>query len=297
MNMSSYSIKDLEVLSGIKSHTLRIWEQRYNIISPSRTDTNIRQYTDQDLKLILNISLLNEHGFKISKIANMSSDQLHQEVLNITTKDNKYSDQIHLLTLSMLEIDEDQFEKVISGNIKHLGLEKTLIHIIYPFLTKIGVMWQTGSINPGQEHFISNLIRQKLIVAIDGQNNYPKEKAKKFLLFLPEGELHELSLLFTHYIIKSRHHKSIYLGQWVPFIDLVEIHKLHAPDYIVTVITSTPSQNELNEFTTLLSITFKDSKILLSGHQVISQNIPLKDNINILNKIEDLIELIEELPA
>ncbi len=194
--MSSYSIKDLEQLSGIKAHTLRIWEQRYNFIIPKRTDTNIRYYDDKDLKLILNVSLLRENGYKISKIADMDQEQIAGAVLEITEKNFSFSDQIHSLVLAMIDLDEERFEKIMSTNILQTGFENTMLSIIFPFLSKIGVLWQTGSITPAQEHFISNLIRQKLIVAIDGCYVPSKEINNKYLLFLPEGELHEISLLF-----------------------------------------------------------------------------------------------------
>lgn len=291
--MSNYSIKDLEVLSGIKAHTLRIWEQRYNIIAPERTDTNIRKYTSEDLKLLLNISLLNQNGYKISKIANMSAEQMYNEVISITDKNAKYPDQIHALTLAMIDIDEARFEKVMARNIQQFGLERTMINIIHPFLTKIGLMWQTGTINPAQEHFISNLIRQKLIVAIDGQYNTPQPGNKSYLLFLAEGELHELSLLFTHYIIKSRQQKSIYLGQSLPFDDLVDTYKNHKPDYLVSVLTSVPGPNEIQRYIKRLSEAFKDATVLLSGYQVVGQDIDTPKNVIILNKVDDLIELVE----
>ena len=156
-------------------------------------------------------------------------------------------------------------------------------------------MWQTGTINPAQEHFMTNLIRQKLIVAIDGQYNSNASHAKKFLLFLAEGELHELSLLFTHYIIKSRQQKSIYLGQWLPFDDLIETYKSHKPDYIVTAITSIPNQSDVQKYVTKLGETFPETKILLSGFQVVGQDLKLSNNITILNKIDDLTDLIDEL--
>ncbi|TAG56664.1 MAG: MerR family transcriptional regulator [Cytophagales bacterium] len=293
--MSNYSIKDLEVLSGIKAHTLRIWEQRYNLIAPLRSDTNIRQYNGEDLKLLLNVSLLNDNGYKISKIASMTHDQVIEEVISLTEKNSKFSDQIHALTLSMIDIDEPRFEKIISKNILQLGLEKTMINIIYPFFTKIGLMWQTGSINPAQEHFISNLVRQKLIVAIDGQYNILTEKAKKFLLFLSEGELHELSLLFTHYIVKSRMQKSIYLGQSLPFQDLHKIYISHKPEYIVTSITSTPKECSVQDYVLMLGNSFPNSTILLSGYQVVGQDLKITSNTIILNKIDDLIDLIEDI--
>ncbi|MDX5478997.1 MAG: MerR family transcriptional regulator, partial [Cyclobacteriaceae bacterium] len=167
--MSTYSIKDLEQLSGIKAHTLRIWEQRYSLLSPKRTDTNIRYYDDEDLKLILNVALLNDNGIKISKIASMSSEEMREQVVKMTEKSLTHDDQIHALTICMIEMDEERFDKVLSTNILKIGFEQTMMNIIYPFMSKIGVLWQTGAINPAQEHFISNLVRQKLIVAIDGQ--------------------------------------------------------------------------------------------------------------------------------
>ncbi|RYF66671.1 MAG: MerR family transcriptional regulator, partial [Cytophagaceae bacterium] len=186
--MSNYSIKDLEQLSGIKAHTLRIWEHRYNIIQPKRTDTNIRTYDDQDLKLVLNISLLKDHGYKISEISKLSVEEMYQEVIKISDKQLSYPDQIHALTITMIDLDEDRFEKIISTNILQFGFENTMINIIYPFLSRIGTLWVTGSIGPAQEHFITNLIRQKLIVAIDGQVSKQRPNGKKYMLFLPEGE-------------------------------------------------------------------------------------------------------------
>ena len=193
--MSHYSIKDIEQLSGIKAHTLRIWEQRYNFIKPKRTNTNIRFYDDEDLKLVLNIALLKDNGHKISRICNMPKEELSLEVRRLMEKNLGFPEQIQGLTLCMLELDEDRFEKILSTNILQLGFERTMMNLIYPFFQKIGVLWQTGSISPAQEHFISNLIRQKIMVAIDGQVVHPTDYNKKFLIYLPENEMHEISLL------------------------------------------------------------------------------------------------------
>ena len=208
--MSTYSIKDLENLSGIKAHTLRIWEQRYDLIRPKRTDTNIRYYDDDNLKLILNVALLNDNGYKISKIASMDMDEMRAEVMKLTERSLTHDDQIHALTICMIEMDEERFDKVLSTNILKLGFEQSMMNIVYPFMSKIGVLWQTGAINPAHEHFISNLVRQKLIVAIDGQ--VVSGDGKKFLLFLPEGELHEISLLFASFLIKSKGNKVFFIG-------------------------------------------------------------------------------------
>lgn len=291
--MSTYSIKDLEQLSGIKAHTLRIWEQRYNLLSPKRTDTNIRFYDDDDLKLILNVALLNDNGFKISKIASMASAEIRNEVIKLTERSLTHDDQIHALTISMIEMDEERFDKVLSGNISKLGFEQTMLNIIYPFMSKIGVLWQTGAINPAQEHFISNLVRQKMIVAIDGQKRF--SGGKKFLLFLPEGELHEISLLFASYLIKSKGHKVIYLGQSTPKEDLLSVYKVHQPEFLLTVITTSPSSEYAQEYINSLSERFSDSQILVTGYQVIGQDLAFPPNVRQMNYIRDIKEMLEEL--
>jgi MerR family transcriptional regulator, light-induced transcriptional regulator len=290
--MSNYSIRDLEQLSGIKAHTLRIWEQRYNIISPKRTDTNIRLYDDQDLKLVLNISLLKEHGYKISEISKMTSDEMNAEVMTISDKKLNYPDQIHALTISMIDLDEDRFEKIISTNILQFGFENTMVNIIYPFLSRIGTLWVTGSIGPAQEHFITNLIRQKVIVAIDGQVVKQTPASKKFLLFLPEGELHEMGLLFANYVIRARSHKVIYLGQTLPFAEIEFAYKIHQPDYLFTSITSVPSSSEVQAYVDRLANRFSESSILLTGYQIVGQDIRISSNTTIINKIEDLMQLM-----
>lgn len=289
--MRNYSIKDLEQLSGIKAHTLRIWEQRYNLLSPKRTDTNIRYYDDADLRLILNVALLNENGFKISKIAKMTSEDISQEVIMLTERSFTHDDQIHALTIAMVEFDEIRFDKIISTNILKIGFEMTMINIIYPFLSKIGILWQTGSIYPGQEHFISNLIRQKLIVAIDGQVNMGS--SKKFLLYLPQGELHEISLLFSCYILKSNGFQVIYLGQNTPDEDLNAVHQIHNPDYLLTVITTSPNSEDLQEYITSLGYRFPESTILVSGYQVIGRELKLPANVHIMHYLKDIKEYLQ----
>ncbi|GAB2549444.1 MerR family transcriptional regulator [Spirosoma aerophilum] len=289
--MSTYSIRDLEQLSGIKAHTLRIWEQRYAILSPERTDTNIRAYGDDDLKRVLNISLLKDHGYKISEIAKFSTEELSREVIKISEKQLNYPDQIHALTISMLDLNEEQFEKIISANTLQSGFESTMINIVYPFLSRIGTLWVTGSIGPAQEHFITNLIRQKVVVAIDAQSARQSTTGKKYMLYLPEGEFHELSLLFANYLIRVRGNKVIYLGQSLPFNELAFAHKLHQPDYIFTVLTSTPSNHEVQPYVDKLAKTFPASRILLTGYQVVGQDISTPDNTLIINQITELMRI------
>jgi len=226
-----YSIKDLEKISRIKAHTLRIWEQRYNILKPCRSETNIRSYTNNDLKMLLNISLLNNNGVKISKIAEMEPHEIYSAVHELSQKEFESNFQIDNLVISMVDMDEERFEKAISNNILKIGFDKTINEVIYPFLKKIAVLWITDSINPAQEHFISNLIRQKLISAIDAQVIRRENAKSKFMLYLPEHELHEISLLYYHYRLRDLNFKSYYLGQSVPFEDLQKVYAVHQPEY------------------------------------------------------------------
>lgn len=291
----TYSIKDLEQLSGIKAHTLRIWEQRYSFIKPKRTTTNIRYYNNEDLKLVLNISLLRENGYKISRIAEMKVEEIAEEVRRFTEETCKYPEQMHSLTLAMLDLDEERFEKTISTCILQIGFEKTMLTLVYPFLSRIGVLWQTGAAHPVHEHFMSALIRQKIIVAIDGQYPSKNEKKKKFFLFLPEGELHEIGLLFASYVLKARNHTVVYLGQSLPFQDLITVHNLHRPDYLMTIITSAFEQNQVQHYINKLSAAFPEATILISGHQVVAQDIVLPENVELFQSKENFFGFLEEI--
>jgi MerR family transcriptional regulator, light-induced transcriptional regulator len=266
--MGQYSIKELENLSGIKAHTLRIWEKRHNIMAPGRTDTNIRFYSDEDLKKILNISILNNLGLKISKIANLSLDQLTDKVKELSSRQDESSLHIDQLIIAMVDLDEVKFEKLLNHLIMRFGFEKTVTHILYPFLEKIGILWLSNNINPAQEHFISNLIRQKLIAAIDALPLVSGPGVKKVMLFLPENELHEIGLLFYSYLLKKMEYKTIYLGQAVPIHDLMEVYKIHQPEYLVTSITSTLPTDLLKSYLLQLANKASASTIYVSGGQL-----------------------------
>ena len=293
--MSNYSIKDLENLSGIKAHTLRIWEQRYHFIEPKRTETNIRYYSDNDLKLILNIATLRDNDHKISKIAKMSHQEISDMVLKLSEKNLNFPDQINSLTLSTIDMDEDRFEKILNNNIAKYGFETAMLKVVYPFLAKIGMLWQTGSILPAQEHFISNLIRQKISVAIDGHMVTQEQSKGKWLLFLPENELHELSLLFAAFLLKSRKFKVIYLGQNLPEGDLHEVKRLQQPDYVLTITTTHPKRNDVQPFIDNLADLFKESTVFVGGYQVIGEDLKRKKNVEFLYQMSDLIDFISQI--
>lgn len=247
MASENYSIKDLERLSGIKAHTIRIWEKRYGIINPRRTDTNIRYYGNEELKKILNISLLNQHGFKISAISELSDTEIAQKVAAISLVDGN-NNQDEKLLISLIEMDEQLFNKTFSSIVIQLGFEQAIVKSIFPFFNRIGIMWQAGTINPAQEHFISNLIRNKLIVATESITRLPEVNLGTGLLFLPERELHEIALLFYNYALRARGFNTIYLGPSVPQDSLDRVISICKPSFIVTGMTNPIVSNDFLAF-------------------------------------------------
>ncbi|MBL0341548.1 MAG: MerR family transcriptional regulator [Bacteroidetes bacterium] len=258
--MNHFTIKDIENLTGIKSHTLRIWEQRYGIPLPKRTSTNIRYYDDDDLKMLLNVSMLNRQGHSISHLTALSKEELEQLALVATSDTGDTNIQLDAMLQAMFNLDEHAFDRILSSHLMKFGMEKTMVELFFPFLKKIGVLWQTGQVNPAFEHFMSNLIRQKMIVAIDAQASVKNANSKKFILFLPESEIHELGLLFANYVIRSRGHHTIYLGQNLPYTELDAIVTQFDCDYILSVLTNIASKLTTQEFVNKLSSRFKDKK-------------------------------------
>ena len=263
--MASYTIRDLEKMSGIKAHTIRIWERRYKLIEPKRTPTNIRYYSDEDLKRILNISILSQNGFKISKIALLNEEQLKDRVVDLCIDTNNQNIQIESLIVSMLDMDDKKFSEVITNSIIKQGFESTVETLLFPFLEHIGTLWQAGSIFPAQEHFISNLIRQKLIVAIDSEMSKFKKTGHKIVFFLPEGELHELSLLFYSLIARKENFDVTYLGSSVPLSDLINIESLNSSDYFFTSFTTSLGNEKFTKTLNDLTTYFPGKKIFITG--------------------------------
>ncbi len=292
--MANYSIKDLEKLSGIKAHTIRIWEKRYNLIKPGRTETNIRLYNDKDLRKILNISILNRKGLKISHIARLNDKGICDKVNELAKSQIDTSTKIDQLVIALMELDKRKLEQILNASIIHSGFEETVIQTIFPLLRKVGILWQTGIITPAQEHFITNIIRQKLLLAIDGiiETDYPDTLC--FLLFLPEGEFHEIGLLFYYYLLLKRGNKVIYLGQSVPEADLEFIVKLKNCNYLITSFSSNFTGLNVIDYLKDLSSTFKDQKILVSLYEGATGNKKLPSNVI---KIRNPKHFIEMLPA
>lgn len=292
--MAIYSIKDLEKLSGIKAHTIRIWEQRYRLLQPKRTDTNIRYYMDDDLRLLLNVALLKKNGMRISKIASMDEATISDKVKELAEANFEKETQLDTLTIAMIEMDEYKFDKIISTNIKEIGFEQTMLTVIHPFLEKLSVLWLTGSVQPVQESFTTYLIRQKLIVEID-KLPVVIGNVKKFMVYIPNGEMNELSILFMQYLLKSRGFMVIYLGQDVGISDLDTAIGIQRPDYIFTIISKPFKKQSLQEYVNQLSSTFPDVQWLFSGIQFAPKSIKNIGNTTILTGLNDTLDFLSKI--
>jgi DNA-binding transcriptional MerR regulator len=290
--MVAYSIKDLESLSGVKAHTLRIWEKRYKIIEPSRTKTNIRFYKDDDLQKILNITLLNRKGYKISKIAEMPSDEIKQKVAKYTEVGSVFEDQLDSMMLAMFELDETKFNIILDHQISAIGFEEAMNIVVYPLLDKLSIMWLAGSVKGVHENFVNNLIRRKTLIETEKISRCDCDATFRCLIFLPENESHELSLLFLHYILLKNKAKVINLGMGVSLIDVLEGQSIFKADYVFTIFNDSFSDAPLQPYLNEMSKNLKSAEILISGYQAASQKIDLAENIHILNSIDHLKEFI-----
>jgi len=292
--MTKFTIKDLENLSGIKAHTIRIWEQRYSFLKPSRTDTNIRYYSNDDLKIILNISILNKYGYKISHINNMSVNDVQARVAELNLAGAQQERIVNELIQVMVDLDIGGFEKIIDKQIAANGIEKVILRIIFPFFERIGILWQTGHINPAQEHLTTNIIRQKLIVGIDQAKPVLKIK-RSFLLFLPEREHHELGLLLVYYLLKKRGAEVFYIGANVPLKDAQFVNDTKKPDFIYIHLTSTSPGFNFEKFIKQTSEKISKPKIIISGFPTHGYKKVLPKNVEFKHSLVELVEFISSL--
>jgi len=292
---STFSIKNLENISGIKAHTLRIWEKRYNLLEPERTDTNIRRYSLDSLKTLLNVTLLYNHGFKISKIASLSEDEIPDLVRNIALKSNSEQVSINAFKLAMINFDCELFDNNYDEILQHHNFEYVFIDIFMPLMKELGILWQTGAISPTHEHFITNLVKQKIHVQselLQLTTNF-KQDQPIFALFLPENEIHELGILYLNYLILSKGYRTIFLGQSLQTSSLETLYTYNTTFNFVTYITVEPNKDDimpyLNDFhEKLLSKT--DSKLIIFGPQQLeidTETLPRK--IELYRSVESFI--------
>lgn len=261
MNPVKYSIKDLERLTGIKTHTIRMWEKRYSIIHPDRTNTNIRFYCDADLQKLLNIRILNKNGRKISRISEMSEEEIVAGVTSLSVSHELVDSDINSMVLAAVELQEDQFERVLNSCLIKLGFERTFCEVIFPLFEKLGIMWQIGRVNACQDRFITNLVRQKLLVAIDGLVGPGEDSKGSFLLFMPADHDHEIGLLFAHYLIRKNGYQSVYLGASVPFEHLEKLDSPEKFSHLFVSLSFPVSSEEMSSYLTQLRTVFPNQEV------------------------------------
>lgn len=295
--MQEFSIKDLESFTGIKAHTIRIWEQRYGLLAPDRSDGNVRRYTDKDLKFLLNVSLLSNIGYKISTIAKMSELEIQDAIQQHSVKESNEHHAMHILKISMLNYDESLFNQSIDQLIQEIGLERTFTEVLMPFMRQIGFMWQASVICPAQEHFISALVRQKILSQIDGIRESTVKDQPAFILYLPELEIHEISLLMTHYVLRKKGLRSVYLGQSVPFEDLKQVYQRLGDVVFVSIFTTNPSSVLISDYLNKTARVFGETncRFLLTGNNLQGVKSPDPGIISIFRNLEDLILNVESL--
>lgn len=289
---TKFTIKDLENLSGIKAHTIRIWEKRYNILSPDRSDSNIRFYDTSNLKKLLNVTLLYNGGYKISKIAVLSDEELSQQIIDQIAKGGDVAGYLDSLVLSMINFDQVHFEQTFNRLIAEFSFRYVFLKVFVPLLHRIGIHWQSDNITPAHEHFISNLIKQKLQISIERvQQTVPKTNGVVYVLFLPDNEIHELGLLYLQYELLLRGKHVVYLGQSVPFDNLKALQSVFKKIIFISYFTIKPATDQveiyLNQFSRIL-LNDRSDRLLVTGRNVISRKTTLP-GVELFNDLDALI--------
>lgn len=290
----AFSIRELEALSGIKAHTIRIWEQRYNFLKPSRTQTNIRTYNNDELKTLLTVALLNKYGYKISHIDDMDPAERESHLLKLPDTNAVRENLVNQLIGYMIDLNCSGFESLLNEYIRKNGIENTIEELIFQFLERVGILWQTSKIIPIQEHIVSNIIRQKIISAIENAE-INESKKQTFLLLLPEDEHHEMGLLYVYYLLKKHGFSVIYLGASVPLIDIQYINQKKKPDFLYLHITSFPYQHNLSKYLNSLHTVANGTKVIISGSAITDYKKPFPNNFMQMPSIPDLINYIGSL--
>lgn len=262
--MNNFSIRDIENLCGIKAHTLRIWEQRYNLCVAKRKESRHRIYDNDDLRELLRISFLYHNGYKISKIAGMHPDEIRGAVNGAALRDDNHESFVNQLIAAGIDFDKDNFEKIVNCLVVRIGLEKAIIHVFFPFLERIGLLWMTNNVIPAQEHFVSNIIRKKIILATDGLDMAPASSSS-ILVFAPRGEFHEIPLLAVNYFLRKYGNHTIYFGYDVPAECLKTYLKKHAVTKLYTHVTTDLNNEWMEEYICSLCREFPEKEMIVSG--------------------------------
>ncbi len=290
---NSFSIKNLEHLSGIKAHTIRIWEKRYNLFEPERTDTNIRLYNLENLQKLLNVTLLYNNGYKISKIASFSSQEITKNVHKLTINKNADDWSIGLFKLAMINFDQRLFTKTFNDLLEQFSFSEVFKNVFVPLMNELGVLWQTNSISPSHEHFITSLVKQKIhAMCEDLQQQSTRRTDRRFVLFLPDNEIHELGLLYLQYEVLNNGFQCVFLGQSVPIESLNNLVDIGEPITFITYFTIEPTQDKIKAYLNTFNseiIENIDSELWILGYQVQFMSDEMPDKIRKFKSIDDVI--------
>lgn len=294
---NSFSIKNLEHLSGIKAHTIRIWEKRYNLFEPQRTDTNIRMYDLENLQKLLNVTLLYNNGLKISKIAKLSQQEVTERVHGLTI--NKSADEwsVGLFKLAMINFDQRLFTKTFNDLLEQFSFTEIFKNVFVPLMNELGILWQTNSISPSHEHFITSLIKQKVHAMCEElQQKESFRSDRRFVLFLPDNEIHELGLLYLQYEVLNNGFQCVFLGQSVPIESLKNLVDIGEPITFLSYFTIEPTQEKIEDYLNTFSVEIIEninSDLWILGYQVqfLNDNIPNK--IRAFTSIDDVVEALQ----
>ena len=293
----TFGIRDLENLSGIKAHTLRIWEKRYGLLEPERTATNIRTYSLKSLQKLLNVTLLYNNGYKISKIARIPESELPAHVREMVARSSAKSHAINAFKLAMINFDQSLFQKTFAALEQEKSFREIFWEIFIPLLEELGLLWQTDTIGPAHEHFVTHLIKQKILLSTERvQAETPVTHERVFVLFLPENEIHEIGLLFVNYELAIRGYRTIYLGQTIPLECLVDLKKYFDDPFFVSYFTVTPTPDDLKAYLDTFEDTLMSgsaSHLWILGRQPIHlADAELPDHIRAFHKFGDLLEAL-----
>ncbi|MDO3642927.1 MerR family transcriptional regulator [Mucilaginibacter sp. L3T2-6] len=294
----NYSISDLEQLSGVSVHNIRIWERRYGALTPSRTSGNVRFYDDDQLKRLLSIAGLYHAGHKISKACSLSAEDmgklLREEVSSTLPTENRYSYFISQIISNALVFNENGVNQLITKSFEQSGVTDTYKHVIYPMLVRVGLMWLTEKLCPAQEHFLSSIIRQKLFVAIDSIQSKESTAKSKWLLFLPEDEDHDIGLLLANYLLRSAGHQVTYLGPKVPLSAVDNTVAATGPQNLMFFMTRLRPVDDAQLYLNRLTASFPDHIIYFSGNRKVLSSVKCAENIHWLESLPDFEKLIGE---
>lgn len=293
----TFSIRDLEHLTGIKAHTLRIWEKRYDLLEPDRTETNIRTYSLKSLQKLLNVTLLYNNGYKISKIAKIPETKLAEHVHAVGIKARNASAAINAFKLAMVNFDQALFQETYEKLESEKSFRVIFWEVFIPLLEELGILWQTDTIGPAHEHFVTHLIKHKIFLSTEkAQQQAEHEREGVFVLYLPENEIHEIGLLFLNYELVYRGYKTIYLGQTIPLESLVDIKKYFENPHFVSYFTVSPSPEELESYLE----SFKETLLANSGctlwilgrQTAHLENTELPNTVRIFHRISEMLEAL-----